>query len=532
MRRICIVMALLLAAVRASAAGPASATNALEFTIRRAANAPKGADTGSVFLWPNGFSATNAAVRVLAGDGSEAGHMILWAAEGEPLRILFDCSSGGNAYRLFVQPGQTEPARAKWHAASGLILETRKRAEGAADTWQDIRSLCATSSPVLGRSLAPNIFLGIHPHGPTRDFVSIFHGVFTADKPGAYGFATMSEGPSCLLVDGAMVAGWPGRHDVRGGRRAQHRGSVKLTAGRHRIEYLNVTEGSAFTAAAAWKRPDSGLFEIMPAAAFPPVARFDMAVPDPAGNAPPARPLMAWEIKEHFMANDLAMVAMEFRVLNGNDRREWRWSFDDGARETGAVVNHLFLSPGLRMVKLELVEKGKATASIEQKVAVHPLWSQEKDSPKDIFRDQRRTFLTGHAARAPVNDLINVYRIMDAVGNAKLAGRAATLAAGRREEFRPDNAQGLYDLAFFFQRPSVKQYGQAENAFRGVIEMDGREPRLREMARLHLAGLLLHMLDRVDDARVHLQAVDAGRLSNTDRRLQAIYGADLLLAEG
>jgi tetratricopeptide (TPR) repeat protein len=190
------------------------------------------------------------------------------------------------------------------------------------------------------------------------------------------------------------------------------------------------------------------------------------------------------------------------------------------------------MSPGLRSVKLEYLEKGKVVASAEQAVAVHPLWSQEKDCPKDIFRDQRRIFLTAEAAHAPLDDILNVFRIGDAVGNAKLTGRAATAALDRWAEFKPGQAQSLYDLAFFFQRPAVKEYALAEKAFAGLLKLDAVDPRLRETARLHLAGLRLHMLDRADASQTDLQALDASRLTDSDRRMKAIYEGDLLLAQG
>ena len=514
------------------AAGTISAADLPGFALTRMSGEPTSADTGFFLLWPNGFSATDATVHVTAAGGKEVGSLVLWAAEGEPMKILFDCSAGESAYRVSVSPGRTKEASPTWTPRSGLILETRRRKDGKADTWQDLRDLCAASEPALGRSLQPNIFLGIHPHGPTRNFVSIFKGIFLADKPGIYAFATVSDNASCLLVDGTMVAQWVGRHDVNGGRRAQHNGRIKLTAGRHRIEYLNVTEGW-FIVSAAWKRPDADTFEIMPASAFAPVARYELAPPGP--HPPPSQPLvrMAWEIKEHFMVNDMAVVVVAFRAMDPpRGGGEYRWSFDDGVHGTGAAVEHLFLSPGMRSVKLEYLERGRILASTEQIVSVHPLWSQEKDSPKDIFRDQRQAFLTAEAAHAPLDDILNVFRIGDVVGNAKLTLRAATAALDRRAEFKPDQAQSLYDLAFFFQRPTVKQYAQAEKAFADLLALAGLDPRLRETARLHQAGLRLHMLDRVDAAQADLQALDAGRLTESDRRMKAIYEGDLLLAQG
>jgi hypothetical protein len=489
---------------------------------------PTSADTGYFLLWPNGFSATDATVHVAAASGKEVGSSILWAAEGEPMKILFDCSAGENAYRVSVGPGRKDKPPPTWIPGSGLILETRRRKDGKADTAQELRDLCAAAAPVLGRSLLPNIFLGIHPHGPTRDFVSIIKGVFVADQPGTYTFATVSDNASCLLVDDTLVAEWGGRHNVHGGRQGQHSGRIELKAGRHRIEYLNVAEGW-FTVSAAWKRPGVDTFEIMPASAFAPVARYELVPPEPSAT-PLAR--MAWEIKEHFMVNDMAMMTVSFRVLDPRQGGEYRWSFDDGIRRQGVAVEHLFLSSGMRSVKLECLEQGRVVASTEQAVAVHPLWSQEQDCSRDIFREQRRAFLTAKSARAPLDDMINVFRIGDVVGNAKLTLRAATMALARVAEFKPAQAPGLYELAFFFQRPAVKQYAQAETAFAGLLALQDVDPRLRETARLHQAGLRLHMLDRVDDAQADLQAIDASQLTDSDRRMKAIYEGDLLLAQG
>ena len=114
----------------------------------------------------------------------------------------------------------------------------------------------------------------MHLHGPSYDFISHYSGFFTAPRSGRYRFATISDDASFLLVNGKSVTQWPGWHGVQGGRRGQYCKDIKLTAGRHRLDYWHVQSSGTTVTVAAWQPPEQRRLTIMPPEAFVPVARF------------------------------------------------------------------------------------------------------------------------------------------------------------------------------------------------------------------------------------------------------------------
>ena len=408
------------------------------------------ASVGYFTLCPNDRAVSNTFLQVVTTNGIPVGHQVLWSAEGEPLKVLFDCSSHATQYEVYTGPVRT--ATPSWTPNAGLILETRQRAEGEAENVEAIRKICAESGPVLGRSLIPEIFLGIHPHGPTSDFVSIIKGTFLVEQAGKYDFATISEDASCLLVDGKVIAKWPGWHGVHEGRKGQHHGSVALATGPHQLEYLHVEKGEGYTIEAAWRPPGEELFKIMPAHVFAPVATYEVTHYTPPPASPPGA-RFSWQIDAHFTIGTATLVLVSFTALTAG--QDYVWEFDDGTRDSSRTVQHVFLSPGMRTVKLE-VQTPAGKAVVSQKVLVHLQWTQEKEQPKHLFDRERRRLAREDLHTAPVADLASVYRIAADEEALQMAKRFATLCLQRKADFDAANSGVFPEMALLLQRPELQ----------------------------------------------------------------------------
>ena len=517
---------LLLTTLPLHADGNVAAPPESRYRIERAPEGPTKADTGYFVLWPNDPPPADSGLRVVSKSGAEVGHQVLWAAEGEPTKILFDCSGQDAPYYVSILNHPVNPP--DWTPPSGLILETRVREPGDPTNLPSLRQTCQASSPVLGRSLIPNIFLGIHPHGPTASFVSIVKGVFSVDKAGEYAFATISEDASCLFVDGKIVAGWYGWHGIQGGRHGQYHGRVTLAAGRHTIEYLNAASGDAYTIEAAWRPPGDDGFSVMPGRSFPPVARYRVAGFEPGpSEKTPIR--FKWDITGHFTIGAATFINVKFQALTDGERYEW--SFDDGTKALGSAVEHVFLSPGMRGVTLQAQRNGQVT-SLTRKIRVHPLWTQETEQPRHLYKEERHRLAREDLGAAPVADLVGAYRIAADEEDLPMAGRFAALCLARAKEVDKDQAGVFSEMAMFVQRPDMQEYSLAEQAFRIVIGSPYPSPEQKAWASLHLAGLLVHYVGRPDEADPLLKTIDADKLSDTDKRLKRIYEADVLFANG
>lgn len=496
------------------------------YRIERATDSRDGADTGYFLLCPNGRATSNTFLNIVTTDGKPVGHRILWSAEGEPVKVLFDSSS--HAAEYYVYTGSSPYTPPVWTPKSGLFIETRKRHEGEPSDAAAIRKLCDKSGPVLGRSLIPEIFLGVHPHGPNENVVSIIDGILTLRKGGKYDFATISEDASCLLVDGKLIAQWPGWHDCHAGRKGQHAGSVNLDAGPHRIEYLNVKRGDGYIVEAAWRPPGENQFKIIPPDAFAPVATFVVSATD----SPPSGPVLArfaWQIEGHYTIGVASFVDVTFNALALGQR--YTWEFDDGSREEGRTVDHIFLSPGMRTVKLKVLTP-TGTVAVSQKVLVHPLWTQEKGQPRKILEYVKRRLAGGEVPSPSPADLASVYRIAAGEDELVMARKCAALCLQRKGDFTNSDAGVFCEMAEFLKRPEVQEYALAEQAFLMVIESPLFSPVQKAWAMLNLSGLLIHYVGRVDEAQEWLGRIEVARLSDSDRRIKRIYEGDVLFADG
>ncbi len=215
-----------------------------------------------------------------------------------------------------------------------LNLETRtnKRRRNA-NSFEEMKSMVEESDVIFGRGRQANIDSLENPFGPNTDYLSSYKGAIICWESGQYEFATNSDDASFLLVDGKIVAQWPGGHEKGGGANAPAVdvwtavGKLVLARGMHLVEYyLEQGQGSSL-ARAAWKRPGDRDFSIIPARAFSGVLPARLVSREERGAA--VNPYFTVEIRERVrFYRNREFVSFRFRDATtgpraSSARREW-----------------------------------------------------------------------------------------------------------------------------------------------------------------------------------------------------------------
>jgi hypothetical protein len=527
---------LLMAAAGALASAEATAWNGAgtqRFTVAREKDGPWPVTVGWARVYPAG-AAAHPEVQVTTEAGGPVAAQLLWSAPGAPADVLFDARSPATTYLVYLGAKGAPGAAPAFDPQAGLVLETRHRAGPGLDSWAQFQEAwrgCA--GEVLGASLVPHIFDGIHRHGPGIDYMSHYHGRIQAARAGEYLFATISDDGSFVFIDGKPVCEWPGVHGVDGGQRGQHQGAITLSAGGHQLDYWHFQGGGESYAELAWRPPGAERLEVVPPSAFLPVGRFPAVRAETRAGAQPAA--FSWEMAGHTTsggeAGGPALVDVRFHLLERAGLAA-RWVFDDGTTAEGVEVEHLFPRTGLRTVRCEVGQGGHPLGDLTHAILVHPMWLQPEDFPEHRWQAQRKELLGRQPGAMPVADLAALIAYGDALHDLELLSRLGAAVLKRAGEFTGPEAQALLTLGFHFQHQEVRQYQAARECLAACVAADKAPGELLARARLHLGGLLVHAYLDVGGARAQLDAVAADKLSGDDQRLLKMYQGDALLAAG
>jgi hypothetical protein len=496
--------------------------------IEKDADSPWPAAAGTIEIWPS--IAGSGKFNLSAADGKPVHSQIVWSAPGQPALVRFDTSGGATAYYVNFDTNAAAPA-GSWNPTAGVVLETRSCREQPVNTLEQVSRLAATSE-VQGRSLVPNIFQGLNPHGPSSDYVALFDGWFNARQEGRYEFATVSSGPSYLQIDGRMVAQWLGRHGPNGGRRGEHSGGLSLKPGAHRIDYLEAQFDGGPAAVAAWRPPGQERLAVMPPSAFLPLARFRAASFDVPPSAP-EQVYIEWSNLEHCLLADSLMVKVRFRVVQGGKRRSYKWRFDDGDEAAGAEVQHIFPQGGMRQVIAQAYQGQGCVATNSLRVRVRPNWLHREDWRQGLFEEAKRSFLRRDLTRMPARDLGDLLELAERVDDRELITRLGQAILKRQAEFN-SAAYGpaFYRLGLSFQHQGDQGNRLAQQALRLALTPERTSSGLTEKVKLRIADLLIHCEGKVDEGEKLLGGLSTGGLTADERRLAKLLQGDALLARG
>jgi hypothetical protein len=143
----------------------------------------------------------------------------------------------------------------------------------------------------------------------------------------------------------------------------------------------------------------------------------------------------------------------------------YSWSFGDGTRGEGESIEHVFIQPGTRPVRLEARSPGKPPLTLEQSVDAHPLWEQIEECPDSaLFPLKEAVQARALPALAPA-ELESVARFADLLGDRVWLEQAGRECLRRQAGFAPDFAPVLFAMAATFRHPLFRNYDDAETMF-------------------------------------------------------------------
>jgi len=503
-------------------------TAPLRLRIEPAQNSAWPANVGAVEIAPCLNSPGPFGVFTAA--GKPVAFQTYWSAGGEPSLVRFDTSGGASGYYLCFATN-LPAAPGGWKPEAGVLVATRACARQPVNTLSQISQLLNTASPLQGRDYFPNIFQGINPFGPSSFYIASFTGWLCISNPGAYRFATLSTDASWLQIDDQTVAEWLGEHGYQGGRHGEHSGDIQLRAGLHRLDYTQIQFDGEAAAETAWQPPGASHFEVIPASAFIPVAKFRVTGFESATEPGPL--YFEWRTAAQCALGDTMALRVRFHVVDNSQRRNYRWHFDDGAETTGMNPEHFFPQPGMRLVTLEAWQRGLCVATNTVRVRIAPNWLQRDSWREDIFNDAKIDFLQRDLNRTPARDLAAIIDLADRADDRELLTRAGEAMVRRAVEFKTA-ADGLtfYKLGIGFEHQGDTGDALAEKSFRLALAPDRGSSAIAEKVKLRLADLLIHWSGNFDEAEKLLAGISGGNLTGDEKRLQRLLQGDLLLARG
>jgi tetratricopeptide (TPR) repeat protein len=469
---------------------------------------------------------------VFSTEGKPVAFQTIWAASGELTQVCFDTSSGDTTYYICFD-NELPGAAGGWKPEAGVLVETRAcRADLPINNAEEVSRLLNSASAPAGRDFVPDIFLGANPFGPSTYYIANFTGWFTVPGAAQYTFATASDDASSLEVDNHVVAAWYGVHGAEQGRHGEHGGTIALSAGVHRLSYLQVQLNGGSAAVAAWKPPGREHVELMPASAFGAVARFRVNGCEYA--APGAdRLYFEWRAVDQCALAEAMFVRMQFRVVDSSPRRTYRWHFDDGSEESGNNPRHFFAGAGPRQVTVEALQNGAVMATNSVRLRVAPEWQQRDWWRDDVFNQAKSDLLRRDLAPMPARDLMTVWELADRADDADLLMHSGQSLIKRQNEFNsPAYAPVFYKTGLVFEHQGDAGNALAEKAFQLALSPQRVAPAATEAARLRLAALLIHCDGEWDEAGKVLGGIPGSQLAPEDRRRWRLLQADLALARG
>ncbi|WP_144413705.1 PKD domain-containing protein [Kiritimatiella glycovorans] len=487
------------------------------------------AKAGFVSFCTSPYRPETSAFTVRRLDGVPVGTRRLWVRDGEPVKLMFDTSSGERSYYLYIGPKDRLEEKS-FEPQSGVILETRPAHAFRIGSVDQFRKVWEAAGEPYGRSVVPKIFDGINRFGPSTEFMSRYRGWFELKEKGAYEIATVADDLAFVLIDGRTVVEWPRGKNLWRHRSGEVHAEVELDKGVHEIEYLHLQQHHRSVAMTAWRKKGADRFHLMQDGVYRPVAHFD---PSAWMAADPDRQpgLVTWRIVDSLELDDRAVVRAEFRVRPEDEDLRYRWTFDDGTVVDGAAVTHIFLRPGRRRFRLQGLDGRWTEQEWKGTVRVHRRWEERFRWNEEIFDALRPHLMERDLASLPVEDFTYFMEWASSAHDLELLGRSVDEARRRADGLKRDAPEALLRIGAYYARARKHEYEEAEQWFRTVIGLDSAPAPLKDRARLELGALLLKAYGKPQEAQQVLKAVRPPHLSNRlQRRLRFLDAERLLIA--
>ena len=435
-----------------------------------------------------------------------------------PLKVQFDTTAAGlSDYFAYIIPkaGKQGKLDNLWYGKGGLTLETRlidkdkdrcDRLPGFVEAWKNDSWIVDSSFtdgifhswPVTGLDYGHDLF-----NSSRSSFGQYYYiGYFNVEENGEYSFATCSRWPSTVFIDDKFVVHWLGRHDFHGGRRCEYSGTVTLTPGIHKIEYMNFNKWGELYALCAWRK-GSDVYRIMTGCDFVPQAYYKPSKVF-AKDAAAHENTFAWHIVDDIRmdAGGPAIVAVELEVIPAKSLKDpsYRWEFDDGIIAMGQKVDHVFIRKGLHKIRLVVNDGDKAISNTEQTINVDiardKLFCQARDSK--LFNNIISKVYLQHVA---IDDLVYFYNFADRYGSDQWKLLTAEVICGKKDDkLLFDNHLEFYlSMISYLESVETGRYDLAINLSKRILaSVDKDSSSVSDIRLMYLRLLLDYAGDYVE----------------------------------
>ncbi|MGO8704686.1 MAG: PKD domain-containing protein [Candidatus Brocadiia bacterium] len=442
---------------------------------------------------------------------------------------------GGGTYAVYFG-NPAAPAVEQKPPQMGLMLKTLEMPQGMSGaTWTGVQESLGRAR-LYGMDFWKQVFDAYNPFGPQSRYISVYDGFLECPKAGVYKFATMSDDGSFMLVDGELVAEWPGQgHNIDESRHGEKNGQRNLAAGRHAFRYVGLAFDGGRRMAAVWTPPGASAWQIIPPSAFPSV--FAVPVLETDDSTRPVCAAFGMEEFQYLECGSARMVAVQFTSESGAQAAaltQWFWEFGDGliSRERDPV--HVYMLPGRYQVTHTTHAADQSSDSFTLTIAVEPLrqdqdfsfarrqqfWFWVQDYPVDKLATKPLL-----AFRSFLKEIEEPRRVFDA--GIELDRRRADLNKAQLHSV-------ALDLAEYYTEP-LRNWQAAEKYYLLALDQLGRqEIELRADIRFKLAELHFYYAGDAAKAEAELAALrdDLPKSDATRRRKAALQIGDIERDQG
>ena len=464
-----------------------------------------------------------------------------------PLKVQFDTINGGlGSYFAYVVPrsGKQSKLDSLWYGQGGLTLETRildkdkdrcDKHPGFVEAWKNdawvvdssITEGIFNSWPITSLDYGHDLFDSRSSHFAQYYYI----GYFRVDEAGEYSFATCSKWYSTIFVDDKFVVHWPGRHDFHGGRRCEYSGTINLSPGIHKIEYMNFFRWGELYAMCAWRK-GSDVYRIMTGCDFTPQAYY-RPVKVFANNAALRKSTFSCDIFDDIRVgiNDPAIVAARFEVIPSQALKDpsYRWEFDDGIIALGEKVDHIFIRKGLHKVVLVVNDGDKTISRTEQTVNI------------DICRDKlflharndaifNNIISKTYLQHVQIEDLIFFYRFSDSNESAEWINLIAEIIVSKNDKELKfaENLVFYTDFMNYLQSIESSRFDLAANLLERLLNSVAGDSTVITDLRMIYIKLLLDYKGSYQDAARQMKLLPAN-LDFARQKQREVLRAELQL---
>ena len=369
-------------------------------------------------------------VRVATASRTEVASRVLMVGPGDQVRVAFAPRGSGRRYYVYFghakPPGRPKPLEIR----RGVLLETWQYPGGGIKTLQQVRAVFARAKRLIGRDFRDRMFLGHNPFGPQGKIASVFTAWLICPADGPYQFACSSQDASFLLVDDNVVVSNGGHHSPQ--RDIRMKGVTALKKGLHKLTFYHVNTTGHPIAVAAWQAPgEKRVWPIAPER-FAPVFVAQVGPMEQYGRSM-GIDFLPRHGGETFLRNRYyqrwTFEAMPVGRLGRS--ADLAWDFGDGQTAAAPKVEHVYLLPGERTVKLTATVGGR-TLSRSHKIFVSRPWDLVATNRLDGVSQQAQIVQEYDFAALSAEDNAHAILLLERARSVQAMARAGLAFVARK----------------------------------------------------------------------------------------------------